>query len=148
MKTLSEKFQDSMGSSIEIDGKTTSPIYLAEVFEDSQILLKWVGTDSNVKQGIRLKIESGLIHVNNLESPAITLWEDTCPNEISILLKPQSPSILKIWNVWSIDGLEQAWVGNAGLTVKNENDDTVCLFCSDGLGEVDFNNLIFKISFK
>jgi hypothetical protein len=51
---------------------------------------------------------------------------------------------LKIWNVWRVNSVVQAWVGNAGIVI-NEEGGVTKLECSGGADLVDFSTLVFHI---
>lgn len=144
MKTLGEQFQDSMGQPVNLDGKSVLPIFSEFVSKEVLVSLRWIGTRSSVKQGVKIKLDKGTIEVNGQKLSDIVLWEDTCPSDISLRCIPKKTTKLKIWNVWEVDGLVQAWVGNAGIIISRDND-KLTMLCSDGVGDVDFKNLELEV---
>lgn len=144
-KTLSEKFQSTMGQPVEVEGTKAYPIYSFELNKEKQITLKWVSTQSNLKQGIQIKIDKGVIEVNGEKLSNIILWEDTSPTEVSFRCLPKENAKLKVWNVWDVDGVTQAWVGNAGMDILESNH-KVRLSCSDGSGDVNFQNVVVELN--
>jgi len=144
MKTLAEQFQDSMGQPVEVNGKSVSPIFLESVSKEVLVNLRWIGTQSEVKQGVQIKLDKGIIEVNGQETSNIVLWEDTCPSEISLRCTPKKSAKLKIWNVWEVEGIVQAWVGNSGIITLIDNG-KMRMNCSDGVGEIDFNNMVLEV---
>lgn len=144
-KTLSEKFQSSMGKPVEIEGKNAYPIYVVELEKEKQVIVKWVSTHSKLKQGIQIKIDKGILEVNGEKLSNIILWEDTSPNVVQLRCIPKKNSKLKVWNVWEVEGATQAWVGNAGMDIS-ESGHLVRLRCSDGSGDVNFQNLIVELT--
>ncbi len=97
--------------------------------------------------GLRLKATKGKIEVNGQQHSEIVLWADTSPEDVLITTSCKSDCELKAWNVWRIDDLTQAWVGNAGLVV-DEHDHSITLRCSDGVGDVDFDDFVVQIELK
>lgn len=66
-------------------------------------------------------------------------------------LRPSAPVTLRFWNSWVIDGVEHAWTGNAGVIIEELDAPIGCdlrqrLWCSDGLGEMDFGDLVAVIT--
>lgn len=143
--TLSEKFQNTMGKPVEIEGRNTYPIYVLELEKEKQVTVKWVSTHSKLKQGMQIKIDKGILEVNGEELSNIILWEDTSPDVVQIRCIPNKNAKLKVWNVWEVDGVTQAWVGNAGMVIS-DSDHQVRLNCSDGSGDVNFQNVVVELA--
>lgn len=143
--TLSEKFQNSMGMPVEIEGRNAYPIYVLELEKEKQVTVKWVSTHSKLKQGMQIKIDKGILEVNGTKLSNIILWEDTSPDLVQIRCIPKKNAKLKIWNVWEVDGVIQAWVGNAGMVISDSYHQ-VRLSCSDGSGDVNFHNVVVELA--
>lgn len=144
MKTLAEQFQASLGQPVEIGGRSIKPVYSKTISKTTSVSLHWVGTRSSVKQGVQIKLEKGTMDINGQVLSNIVLWEDTCPPVIFFRCTPTKSAKLKIWNVWEVDDLVQAWVGNSGMDISRDNDKVV-LNCSDGIGDISFNNMTLEI---
>ncbi len=142
--TLSEKFQRTMGKPVEIEGRNAYPIYVLELEKEKQVIVKWVSTNSKLKQGIQIKIDKGILEVNDDKLSNIILWEDSSPDVVQLRCIPKKNSKLKVWNVWEVDGVTQAWVGNAGMDIS-ESGHLVRLGCSDGAGNVNFQNAVIEL---
>ncbi len=76
--------------------------------------------------------------------PEMVFWADTSPETVNITVSSKDGCELKVWNVWRIDGLTQAWVGNSGLIIENQGN-KIKLLCSDGVGEPSFSDLIIDM---
>lgn len=142
--TLSEQFQKSKGQPVLVGDDEVHPIYALELDKERLIKLKWISTQSNFKQGLQIKIDKGFIEVNGEKFTNIILWEDTCPCEVLLRCVPQKKAKFKLWNVWDVDGLTQAWVGNAGIAIS-ELDNYICLRCSDGSGDINLKNTVVEL---
>ncbi len=147
IKTLSEQFQFSMGSPIEVNGRKIHSIYTLDIAKGVLLNFKWLGTNSDFRQGIKIKIDKGVIDINGTKSAEIILWEDTSPLEFQLFCIPRKLAKLKLWNVWEVDSITQAWVGNAGIDIT-ERKDKVILKCSDGAGGINFDNNHIELTFK
>ncbi len=104
-----------------------------------------VSAKGNPVQGLRLKIGGGELLVNGKILSDIVLWADNSPKEVAVSISATKGTVLKIWNVWSIGGAINAWIGNAGMVVA-ETDDNIWLRCSDGIGDVDFSDFVVSVA--
>lgn len=64
---------------------------------------------------------------------------------------PALPVTLQVWNSWLIGDAEHAWTGNSGMVVEQletpENTSArMRLWCSDGLGDPQFDDLVVIIT--
>jgi hypothetical protein len=144
-ETLSSQFQKSRGTAIEVNGRLVQSIFQKQLNEPNvRFEIHRVKSVNSPTQGFRLKAVQGTIEVNGQHHPDIILWADTCPAVMEIVVSSHSGCQLKAWNVWKIDDLVQAWVGNAGMCVLAEGN-SYTLECSDGVGDVDFTNLIVQV---
>ena len=100
-------------------------------------------------QAVRLKIERGLVIANHQRLTDVVLWADTSPPVVEIAIEPNGEhhATLKVWNAWRDDGVMQAWFGDAGMIVE-ESSAGLWLRCSDGVGEMDFSDVVFEVSFS
>lgn len=146
--TLSVYFQRSGGKPIDFGGQSVQPIFIMKLRKGRhQISIRRVKSKEAPISGLRLKATAGKIEVNGQQHSEIILWADTSPEDVLITTSCESDSELKAWNVWRIDDLIQAWVGNAGLVVDAHNH-SITLRCSDGVGDVDFDDFVVQIELK
>ncbi len=64
---------------------------------------------------------------------------------------PARPVTLQLWNSWLIGDAEHAWTGNSGVVVEELDvpegaDARLRLWCSDGLGDPQFDDLVVVIT--
>ncbi len=74
--------------------------------------------------------------------------DDTEPRSVT---KPARPVTLQVWNSWLIGDAEHAWTGNSGVVVEELDvpdgaDARLRLWCSDGLGDPQFDDLVVVIT--
>ncbi len=98
-------------------------------------------------QGLAIKLEEGILCANNVEAKHLTLWQDTAPKEVCVLITKRKKARLMIWNIWreTIGGRDvtQAWLRNSGMRIEPSGDgNETILRCSDGIGPVNFDDLI------
>lgn len=144
-ETLSSLFQKSKGAPIEIDGRVVQSIFKTKISRASQtFLVRRVKAKDSPRQGVRVKVAKGEVEVNEQRHQEIILWADTSPESLVITVHAKPECELKIWNVWMVDEIVQAWVGNSGIIVSG-TEAAVTLECSDGYGQVDFSCLIIEM---
>ncbi|MBF6651214.1 MULTISPECIES: hypothetical protein [unclassified Methylobacter] len=145
--TLSELFQEAKGEPITFSGRLVHGIYKREVKANTIFTIKILSHSEEIVQGVHIKGAKGKFEVNGQLYPEIILWTDTCPAEIPIKFSSKSDETVKFWNVWRNKNTTHAWIGNAGLCI-NEEENKILLECSDGIGDVNFNDLVVEIKFS
>ena len=61
------------------------------------------------------------------------------------------PAVLQLWNSWLLGDAEHAWTGNSGIVIEeldppSEAKSQVRLWCSDGLGDPQFDDLVVLVT--
>lgn len=144
-ETLSSLFQKSKGAPIEMNGHSVQPIFQISIKDKRQdFLIRRLKATKSPIPGLRIKAVKGEIEVNGQRHPEMILWADTSPESVAVSVLSKSGCELKIWNVWRVDNIAQAWVGNAGLLISKTGK-VITLECSDGVGEVDFSSLVIQL---
>lgn len=142
---------EQSGGPIEYNGKNVVMVFEKEVRKSQSVQIEVIHFDE-IKQGIAILIdnwESAIIFQGKpyvhpvfwMPSPRIIEFSCQTRDEIGKL---------SIWNVWECPYYQNtdAWIGNAGMYIDEVAKDTYIVHCSNGTGEVDFDNLIFKITMK
>ncbi|WP_225007164.1 hypothetical protein [Novosphingobium percolationis] len=149
-KPLMTLFQEAEAAQIDWGGQQL--FALVETPAQSDFELVFVRAKECPVQGINLKCMNGTLAIEGVEATEMVLWNDTAPEKIQVQVKPKSTDVprLKIWNVWrgKVGGVDvkQAWLGNAGMRIEQVSEQTrIC--CSDGMGEVDFSDLVVDLRF-
>jgi hypothetical protein len=147
---LAERFQEAQGEPIEVDGKLVQMMYELPPIQAPAELTVELTTSSSRPQGLRLKVRDGDVVLNDQVLDDVVLWSDTAPPTVTAQLRPKSarkPMNVRVWNVWRDPaGTMQAWIGDAGLVVEDEQDGSAVLGCSDGFDEPDFDDLRVKLT--
>lgn len=65
--------------------------------------------------------------------------------------KSSKPAVLQLWNSWLLGEAEHAWTGNSGIVVEEldppaEAKSQMRLWCSDGLGDPQFDDLVVLVT--
>ncbi len=140
-------FIESKGQPVIYNGKELKMVDRVMLPSNEMLLLiEFVSTDSEWKQGIVLQTK-GEFEVNNLKvSNKIVLWEDTAPKQVEVTVKTKDKKLL-IYNVWETgDGTMHYW-HNGGAFYIEQSDGASLYYCNDGYADDDFNDLIFKIKY-
>lgn len=145
-QTLSGLFIENRGDPIEWEGRSVYQMWSKDWNQELQkLVIRRISSDSTFTQGLRVKLDRGEMLVNGQILKDATLWSDTSPDLVRIDIV-KTPKVIKIWNTWLYDGQTWAWTGNAGMLIQ-EQGCRVLLRCSDGVGEVDFGNLVIELDY-
>ena|ERR1700737_290190 len=146
--TLAELFRRSRGAPIEIQGRTVHALFEHRLGGPEVVRVE-LRSNRPRPEGVCFKIVKGNLVINEQRLREAVLWTDTAPGSVRILCQPKGTgAVLKVWNTWKDDqGTQHAWIGNAGMLVEN-TPDGVILRCSDGIGDIDFDDLIVSLRFE
>lgn len=144
--SLNERFAESQGAPIELDGRLVDGIHRLPVRPPAPIEVTVLKHSIQRAQGLALRVKPGRLAINDVKSKAMDLGTDTMPGPIvSITLEAPADIVeLTIWNLWRHQGQTWAFSRNAGMLVEPA-DDGVILRCSDGFGEVNFDDLVVQV---
>ena len=144
-ETLSSIFQRTRGAPVEIAERLVYPVFQKKIKAGrSSFLVRRLKAPAHPISGLRLKVVKGVLEVNNQHHSEIILWADTSPESVPFSVVSKTACELKMWNVWRVNDIVQAWVGNAGILITEEGNLTT-LECSGGTEAVDFSALVFRI---
>lgn len=144
-ETLSSVFQRTQGAPVEVAGRLVYPIFQKKIKKGrSNFLARRLKSSAQPILGLRLKVVKGELEVNGQRHSEIILWADTSPECVFFSVLCKTACELKIWNVWRVQDIVQAWVGNAGMVISEEGG-TISLECSGGTEAIDFSSLVFQI---
>ncbi len=145
---IEKLFIESKGASIEINGKEIIGLDRFKMLSKKmRFNLTLLETNSKWKQGFVLKTK-GTFNIKGLPiiKNVIVFWEDTMPQNVEVMVDSKDKNLL-IYNVWDVgDGVMHYWHNGAAIEVKQENENERIYYCNDGYPDLDFNDLIFSIS--
>ena len=144
MTTLSEQFIASGSDIITWEGRTVRAVFRLQVSDGDRLRINRLTVNRERPQALKLAIAEGDLEVNDTLAEAISLWTTTSPRDVAVDIHADEPTTVDIWNGWEFGHVDQAWIGNAGL-VAQPVDRGYTLQCSDGLGPVDFTDLVVRI---
>ncbi|WP_148134548.1 hypothetical protein [Candidatus Formimonas warabiya] len=153
-KTLAQILSDKKGGPIDYNGKNVVMAKKIPVKSGQEVEIEILRFNGDSKQGFEVSIDQrkGYIEVNGQKLNSPIFWTDTAPRTFSFKCFPKkTEGIMGIWNVWkNIEYKENtdAWIGNAGLYVERIDDEKTILHCSNGIGDVNFDDLVLQIKIK
>jgi hypothetical protein len=150
-KTLSQLFIEAKGGPILINNIPTFMSIKIPIWNGQRLDISFLYFDNQPRQGIELSVDSNKGHVEAngqiVQSPVF--WTDSAPKEFEVICIPKGTSgFVNIWNIWQLSPTTtiHAWTGNAGIQVDNNTPGTFILNCSNGINEVNFTNIVFRIT--
>lgn len=98
----------------------------------------------NRAQALKLALDKGELRANGVLMETAAVWSHSAPSEVTLEVVGRRARSIDIWNAWSLSGVESSWIGNSALTVTSEGTSHI-IGCSDGVGSVDFNDLVVRL---
>ena len=123
-----------------------------DINNSEDILFRFIYTNSQYKQGVRLAIDvgEGYLEINGIQSKGMHLWEDTCLGEVKIHCESSEGklSVYKIFNLGLTNpqGGVRSQVASCGMLVEQRNNVYV-YHCNDAGFQTNFDKLVFEIEF-
>lgn len=160
-QTLSYRFRTQRTDRIRVDGdEVVSVVELAFVDDAAiEVVVERCRTDvpevlfveSNEAQ-LCVTRTSPVDHAADENGPAHSIIIGADPEvAVECLVTPTNRSVVRLWNGWVIGDTPNAWVGNAGMIVEELSppkgaDRRIRLWCSDGLGNAAFDDLVVVVT--
>jgi len=113
--------------------------------DGDSITINRLGASTTRAQALKLAVDKGNFRVNGILASTVAIWTHTSPETTVLEVVGRRARSVDIWNSWSFDGVDSAWLGNAGMLIGSDGA-THTVRCSDGLGEPTFDDLVVKIS--
>lgn len=145
--TLTELFEQSDDGVIQWQGDDVRAVISFEVSDRSRIRIRRLGSSRARAQAIKLGLNSGALRANGLSAPSVAVWSHTAPEDCEVVVEGRRAHTLEVWNAWSLDGVDNAWLGNAGI-IMEPHAGGMTLRCSDGVGDPDFADLVVWIQIE
>ena len=146
---LGERFQQSQGAPVELDGQLVHMLYELPPVEAPASLRIALRHAAARPQALNLSARHGTVLVNGQALTEVVLWTDTAPPEVVAELRPaggRQPMTVRVWNGWRDSrDVVQAWIGDAGMLINPHGDGRVTLRCSDGYDQPSFDDLVVEL---
>ena len=143
-QTTSELFEESGSDTISYRGRVVKALVRIPVRDGSVVRGKRESVNSPRLQAVKLSVNKGVVDINGLREPVISLWSHTSPIEVEFTVRGNEASVLEVWNAWSMGGVDTSWIGNSGIVTKTSSNGQL-LQCSDGIGQATFSDLVATI---
>lgn len=142
--SLAQAFAKGNGRRTKWQGTTISSITRLDVSTGDRIAVTRVRSSRVRAQALKIAVDRGDLRANGIAVPVVSIWSHTAPERAELTVVGRRAKSIDIWNAWSFEGVDSAWIGNAGMLVEQEGA-THVLRCSDGLGEPSFDDLVVRI---
>lgn len=131
---------------------------MTEIELDKNSVLEVLVEDSrpDVEQSLRILSKSGgdisVVGTDFEPSETVLVLAETYPAlEIEFTDLEDETGVLQLWNSWILGDGEHSWIGNSGIVVETlpvpeGASDRIRLWCSDGLGDPDFDDLVLLLT--
>ena len=143
-QTISELLEESGSDTISYRGRVVKALVRIPVRDGSVVRVKRESVNSPRLQAVKLSVNKGVVDINGLREPVISLWSHTSPAEVEFTVRGNEASVLEVWNAWSMGGVDTSWIGNSGIVTKTSSNGQL-LQCSDGIGQATFSDLVATI---
>ena len=143
-QTTSELFEESGSDTISYRGRVVKALVRIPVRDGSMVRVKRESVNSPRLQAVKLSVNKGVVDINGLREPVISLWSHTSPAEVEFTVRGNEASVLEVWNGWSMGGVDTSWISNSGIVTKTSSNGQL-LQCSDGIGQATFSDLVATI---
>ena len=150
-----EDFRDDVEQSLHVRAKKADlqiTDHVAAFDEPYEFDESIISTSITLVADQARRIEFGLVpdepELDDVDVDVDVDVDDTEPRSVT---KPARPVTLQVWNSWLIGDAEHAWTGNSGVVVEELDvpdgaDARLRLWCSDGLGDPQFDDLVVVIT--
>lgn len=144
---LADRFRAARATRISVAGQYVYSVYAMPVVGASVLNVRRRHVTPDRPQALRMAAAVDLV-ANGHRSRDLVLRSATLPSRADIIVEADDPTIVYLWNTWTIEQTEHAWLGNAGLLVETDLtgiNPVVRVRCSDGVGAPDFDDLRLDI---
>lgn len=159
-RTLADRFRTQRTDRIRVDGVEVLSLVEVEVAGDELVEVLIEQSRGDVDQALNLRSARGdLVAVPDSEDSTDGRDDDGASGfeRVTVLAAGSSGTALaglfedsqtlQLWNSWVIGSTHHAWTGNSGivleqLEVPEGAKDRIRLWCSDGLGNPQFDDLV------
>ena len=143
--TLTERFDAAGGQRVEHGDRLVKQLHRLQVKDGERLDVRFVSTNSERVQTLSLSVDGGGLEIAGEVNADVLLREDTAPETTSVICRTGGRATLDVWNGWiGSHDANHAWIGNSGMIIEGD-EEHVRLRCSDGVGEVDFTNLVVEL---
>lgn len=144
---LSAAFRSGNGRKTKWQGATVYSLFQLDVKDGDSVDIRRLDASPTRAQALKIAADKGSLRANGVVVSPIAIWTHTSPEQVTVQVVGRKVRSLDIWNSWSFDGVDSAWLGNAGMLVESSNG-IHTLRCSDGLGDASFDDLVVEVEVR
>ncbi|GAB2987078.1 hypothetical protein [Saccharothrix stipae] len=132
---------------IQVDGEEVRlRMVLKDVLSTSRLRIEFRDYTREVGQALCVATARGTLRAADANAGQLILWADSVPSEVSVELGSADSSDVFIWNAWGRrGGGVDAALRFAGMKIVDAGPNTWMLYCSDGVGQANFNDLVVRL---
>jgi hypothetical protein len=147
---LIDKFLRARTSPIEFEGSLAYASYgFLSIPNGSRLVVRRLSSRGDREQGLHVSCKDGKVAIAESVERHIILWEKSAPDVATLEVRARSKSgevDVFVWNAWQEgSGPARSSLGNAAMRVSGGDEGEVLLHCSDGEGDVSFDDLVVGV---
>ena len=145
MPSFDDLFDTSEERPISYQGKTLYRAHQIEIPEKCVVVVRFVSTNSEWRQGIALNVNGHFTFAGNRLGKKLILWEDTATKDTTLDIASKD-GVLWAYNTWDYgDGAIQSWRFGAAMIIEDIPNGKR-YYCNDGHPDDDFDDLVFEVT--
>ena len=142
--TLVHSFRRGNHRKATWQGHTVHSYLTLSVTDGSRIHVTRLSASPIRAQALKIGVDKGELRANGVLASTVAIWSHSAPETATIDVVGRRARSIDLWNAWSFDGVDSAWLGHAGMLVERRGAEHT-LSCSDGLGSVSFTDLVVRV---
>ena len=154
-RTLADRFRTQRTDRILVDGIEVLSLVEVDVPKDSVLEVIVEDSRPDIEQSLRIRSKSddvAIVGSNLAAAESMLVLTETFPVfEVEFADPDSDGGTIQIWNSWILGDGEHSWVGNSGIVkehieIPEGASERLRLWCSDGLGDPDFDDLVLLLT--
>lgn len=175
-RTLADRFRTQRTDKIRVDGVEVVSMTELSIAHDEVVEVMVESSRHDVEQSLHIRARKADLEVLDhaaIEDDAYELDHSIQSSNLTVVanqqrriefavalpelgdtdidLTDQKPVRLQMWNSWLLGAAEHAWTGNSGIVVEELDPPAgaksrMRLWCSDGLGDPQFDDLVILLT--
>ena len=143
MPSFDKEFMNAQGGSVKYKDYELIRIDRISIKKKFSGYLRVVSTNSECRQGIRLKVD-GIMNINSCEGSDFIIWADDVVGDIHFEGTTKKLQLM-VWNAWDTGcGRVDAWSNGAAMILELEGN-TRKYKCNDFHPDGNFDSIIFEM---
>jgi len=157
-RTLAERFRSQRTDRIRVEGTEVLSIVELVLRPTSALELVVESQRDDVEQEFFIRSRAGQAHtlgdthsVFTSEPVELVELRSRHTSRIELVGQATDDTVFHLWNGWRIGGTAHSWTGNCGIVVEDLTPPPGAnlrfrLWCSDGLGDPSFDDLVVLVT--